>query len=227
MATSLNNGAQDLVGAYRRLSAAYERSQRYAADVRRLYRQVQRQIHQSLIGLASALEDRDPCFCGHSARVGATSQRIALALGLGDEEVEIVSHAGLLHDIGTIGVPEAILRKAGALDAAEVAVMRRHPILGAQIVAPFEFFASGALMIRHHHERLDGSGYPDGLRGSAIPVGARIVAVADAYDALTSARAYRGPWTPEQAIAHLVEGAGRAFDEDVVAAMVGLTTIAG
>jgi HD-GYP domain-containing protein (c-di-GMP phosphodiesterase class II) len=100
--------------------------------------------------------------------------------------------------------------------------MRRHPVIGAQIVAPFEFFTAGAVVIRHHHERVDGSGYPDGLTADAIPIGARIVAVADVYDALTSDRPYRSAMTPPEARAHLAEQAGRGLDGVVVAAFLGL-----
>ena len=100
--------------------------------------------------------------------------------------------------------------------------MRRHPVVGAQIVSPFEFFAEGALIIRHHHERWDGSGYPDGLAGVAIPVGARIVAVADVFDALNSDRPYRRAMETSSAISFLIEQAGHTLDEDVVAAFVGL-----
>ncbi|HMH52865.1 MAG TPA: HD domain-containing phosphohydrolase [Candidatus Acidoferrum sp.] len=117
-----------------------------------------------------------------------------------------------------IGVPEPILRKRGALDAAEWTVMRRHPVTGAQIVAPFEHLAGAAVVIRHHHERCDGSGYPDGLPGAAIPLGARIVAVADVFDALTSERPYRAALPHQSALEHLVSEAGTTLDRDVVEA---------
>jgi ribonuclease P protein subunit RPR2 len=198
---------------------------RYAEDVRRLYRQLQRSICQSLLGLANALEAKDPCTRGHSERVGAWGGRIATALGLSAEETDTITQAGLLHDIGKIGVPEAVLRKRGPLDADEWALMRNHPIVGAQIVAPFEFFAGGALVIRHHHERWDGSGYPDGLVGSAIPIGARVVAVADVFDALTSDRPYRRALARDTALAYLAEEAGRSLDAEVVAVMLGLVRL--
>jgi putative nucleotidyltransferase with HDIG domain len=209
----------DLASAYRRLNAAYQQSLRYAHDVRALYRQLQRSVCQSLLGLANALEAKDPYTRGHSERVGATARRLALAVGLSAEDAELVGQAGLLHDIGKIGVPEAVLRKPGPLDPDEWAIMRRHPVVGAQIVAPFEFFGPGAAVIRHHHERLDGSGYPDGLAGRAIPLGARIVAVADVYDALTSDRPYRRSLGVEAADEHLTAQAGRTLDEEIVAAL--------
>src|SRR5439155_1303712 len=144
-------------------SAAYQQTLRYAEDVKRLYQQVHRSIYQSLLGLANALEAKDAYTRGHSERVGAASRRVAVALGLQSQEADIVGQAGLLHDIGKIGVPEAVLRKRVELDDDEWALMRKHPLIGAQIVSPFEFFAVGTLTIRHHHERLDGSRYPDGL----------------------------------------------------------------
>ena len=216
--------ANDLTAAYRQLNAAYQQSLRYAQDVRDLYQRLQRSICQSLLGLANALEAKDPYTRGHSERVGAWSRRLAGVLGLPSAEVEAIGQAGLLHDIGKIGVPETVLRKPGALGADEWALMRAHPMIGAQIVAPFEFFGTGALAIRHHHERWDGSGYPDGLAGAAIPPGARIIAVVDVYDALTSARPYRGALAHEAALARLAAEAGRTLDEDAVAAFLGLAS---
>ena len=131
-------------GDYRRLQAAYQQSLRYADDVRRLYQQLQRSIFQSLLGLANALEAKDAYTRGHSERVAELSRRIAVALGLDSEDVAAVGEAGLLHDIGKIGVPESALGKPGPLTADEWQAMRRHPVIGAQIVAPFEFFARAA-----------------------------------------------------------------------------------
>ncbi len=217
MAARLEPAAgDDLATAYRRLNAAYQQTLRYAEDVRRLYQQVQRSIYQSLLGLANALEAKDPHTRGHSERVGAMSRTLGLALGLPAPDAETIARAGLLHDIGKIGVPETVLRKAGELEPAEWVLMRKHPVVGAQIVAPFEFFAAGALAIRHHHERCDGSGYPDGLAGDAIPLGARIIAVADVFDALTSERPYRAALPPAAALEHLRHHAGRTLDPRVV-----------
>jgi len=205
-----------------RIAAAELQSLRYAEDVRRLYHQLQRAICQSLLGLASAIEAKDPYTRGHSERVGAWGRRLATALGRPADEIATVTQAGLLHDIGTIGVPEAVLRKRGAPDHDEWTLVRNHPMVGSQIVAPFEFFAGGAAVIRHHHERWDGSGYPDGLAGAAIPLGARIVAVADVFDALTSDRPYRGALPRDTALAYLGEEAGRTLDADIVAVFLDL-----
>jgi putative two-component system response regulator len=206
----------------RRLEAAYRQSLRYAEDVRRLYRQQQRAICQSLTALANALEAKDACTRGHSERVAELGRRIAADLGLDAEQVAAVAEAGLLHDIGKIGVPEPTLQKSGPLSEAEWQAMRRHPLVGAHIVAPFEFFVRSAPYIRHHHERWDGSGYPDGLAGAAIPLGARIVAVADVFDALTSRRPYRAALPRDVGIAQLLDAAGRTLDPDVVRTCVTL-----
>jgi len=205
---------------YRRLHAAYQQSLRYAEDVRRLYRQMQRAICQSLLGLANALEAKDPYTRGHSERVAALSRRLASAMGLAPAVVDTVGQAGLLHDIGKIGVPEAILRKPRSLSSEEWQIMRGHPVIGAQIVAPFEFFEGAARVIRHHHERWDGSGYPDELMGEDIPLEARIVAVADVFDALTSERSYRPALTRDAARALLLQEAGRTLDNKIVAALL-------
>ena len=226
MATRVEPG-EDLLVAYRRLSAAYEQSLRYAEDVRRLYHQLQRSVYQSLVGLSTALEAKDPYTRGHSQRVGAWSRRLAARLALSADEVERIGQAGLLHDIGKIGVPETVLRKPGGLDDDEWALMRRHPLIGAQIVGPFEALEGVDLLIRHHHERLNGRGYPDGLIGEAIPLGCRIIAVADVWDALTSDRPYRAAWSPERAMACLLAQAGSELDAHAVAVFAEVLTDVG
>lgn len=215
--------ADGLAVDYRRLTAAYQQTLRYAADLRELYQRTQRAVCQSLLGLANALEAKDPYTRGHSERVGAMSRALALRIELSHGEAEAVAQAGLLHDIGKIGVPEGVLRKPGPLDEQEWEVMRRHPIVGAQIVAPFDFLGVGGMVIRHHHERMDGSGYPDGLAGEAIPLGARIVAVADVYDALTSDRPYRRALPPDEALAFLSAEAGGTLDRWIVDAFIGIS----
>ncbi len=211
----------DLALAHRRLQASYQQSLVYARDMRELYDRLQRACLQGLEGLANALEAKDAYTRGHSGRVADLARRTALVMGWGARAADLVARAGLLHDIGKIGVPEGILRKRGPLSGDEWHVMRSHPLIGAQIVAPFDFFAEGALVIRHHHERLDGTGYPDGLAGTSIPPGARIVAVADVWDALTSDRPYRPALCEAEALAELARQAGRTLDADVVAAFLG------
>lgn len=212
----------DLAVAYRRLQSAYQQSLRYAQDLREVYRTLQRAILQSLQGLANALEAKDAYTRGHSERVARMARSLAEARGLPNVSAQAVAQAGLLHDLGKIGIPEAILRKPGPLTEAEWELMRQHPVVGARIVAPLEFFAEGAFIVRHHHERVDGSGYPDGLVGEAIPLGARIVAVADVFDALTSDRPYRPRLPPAQAITQLQAQAGRTLDGELVVAFCAL-----
>ena len=206
-----------------RLRAAYQQSLQYAIDLRKTYRRLQQASFQSLLGLANALEAKDAYTRGHSERVAALARRIALAAGVAPAAADVIAHAGLLHDLGKIGIPEGVLRKPGPLSDEEWLVMRRHPIVGAQIVAPLEFFAEGAIIVRHHHERHDGSGYPDGLRGELIPLGARIVAVADVYDALTSDRAYRPRLARAEAVRRLGAAAGQTLDARLIALCVDLT----
>ena len=148
------------------------------------------------------------------------SLELALRMGLPRPAAETIAQAALLHDLGKIGVPESILRKPGSLTGEEWEIMRRHPVTGAQIVAPLEFFDDGAIIVRHHHERLDGSGYPDGLAGEGIPLGARIVAVADVYDALSSGRPYRAGLAHAEAVRVLDREGGRTLDDRLVALLV-------
>lgn len=203
---------RELAVANERLSAAYQQSLRFAADLKKTYRQLQRAILQSLLGLANALEAKDPYTRGHSERVATWARRLSLAEGLPASAAETVARAGLLHDLGKIAVPEAILRKPESLSHEEWQIMRRHPLTGAHIVAPLECFDEEAVIIRHHHERHDGSGYPDGLRAEMIPLGARIVAIADVYDALTSDRPYRRALSHDEALQGIQEEAGRTLD---------------
>jgi len=206
----------ELGQANERLRKGYQQSLQYALDLKRTYARLQRAIFQSLLGLANALEAKDRYTRGHSMRVSDLARRLALATSLPRPAAETIAQAALLHDLGKIGVPEGILSKPGPLTDEEWAIMRRHPLTGAQIVAPLEFFDEGAVIVRHHHERLDGSGYPDGLMGERIPLGARIVAVADVYDALTSGRSYRAALMHAEAVEILRHEADRTLDGRLV-----------
>lgn len=214
--------SEDLRLAYSRLRAAYQQSLRYACDLKSVHDGLQRAFLQSLLGLANALEAKDPYTRGHSDRVACLAQHLALRIGVSPREARMIAQAGLLHDLGKIGIPESVLLKAGPLTAEEWELMRAHPVVGARIVAPLEFFAEGALIIRHHHERQDGSGYPAGLAGEAIPLGARIVAVADVYDALTSDRPYRPSLEHREALRWIEASAERLLDAGIVSAFFGL-----
>jgi diguanylate cyclase (GGDEF)-like protein/putative nucleotidyltransferase with HDIG domain len=181
---------------------------------------VGREVHlATLLSLAEALDLRDAGTSDHSQTVGRHCERVARELGLPRERVERVRLAGILHDIGKIGVSDVILRKPAALDEAEWAEMRRHPEIGARILAASEFDDIRAWVLAHH-ERPDGRGYPAGLRGEDMPLEAKILAVADAYEAMTSDRVYRKAIGDDAARAELRRGAGTQFDPDVVRAFL-------
>ncbi len=144
-----------------------------------------------LWSLAFAIEARDPYTRGHCERLAQMSARLGERLGISEEDISALRRAGIVHDIGKVVVPDAILLKPGPLSTEETAIMRRHPVVGEQICAPLRTFGPVLPIIRHHHERYDGSGYPDGLRGEKIPLTARILQLADVYDALTTDRPYR------------------------------------
>ena len=170
--------------------------------------------------LAVALDARDPYTAGHSERVSVLSVAIGRRMGLPDADLEVLRVGALLHDIGKIGVPDAVLQKRAALTPEERAVIRTHATLSARILRTLPFLAAHVPIAELHHERPDGRGYPYGLTADAIPMPARIVHVADAYDAMTTARAYRDGWTSAAAISELWRGAGCEFDVEVVRALV-------
>jgi HD-GYP domain-containing protein (c-di-GMP phosphodiesterase class II) len=178
--------------------------------------------HEALATLVEVVELRDRYTAGHSRRVAATARLLALRLGLTAEEADVIESAGRVHDIGKVALDSAILTKPGRLTEEEWAEVRRHPELGANVLERFAAYYQGAAIVRHHHERWDGGGYPDGVAGEAIPLGARILAVADTFDALISDRPYRASHSVEAALAILQDGADRQWDRRVVETMVAL-----
>jgi putative nucleotidyltransferase with HDIG domain len=170
--------------------------------------------------LAAALDARDPYTAGHSERVSALAVEMGRTMNLGDTELDRLRLGALLHDIGKIGVPDEILGKKGTLTAPEFELVRAHPVIGARILRSTPFLAPHLPIVELHHERPDGNGYPYGLVGDAIPLAARIVHVSDAYDAMTSARAYRPARPPHEAIAELQRCVGTDFDKASVDALV-------
>jgi putative nucleotidyltransferase with HDIG domain len=170
--------------------------------------------------LAAALDARDPYTAGHSERVSALSVEVGRVLKLTDADLATLRLGALLHDIGKIGVPDEVLRKESALTPTEFELIRAHPVVGARILRSIPFLAPHLPIVELHHERPDGQGYPYGLGGDAIPLAARIVHVADAYDAMTSARAYRPGRLPHEAIAELQRCIGTDFDAASVSALV-------
>jgi putative nucleotidyltransferase with HDIG domain len=168
--------------------------------------------------LAAALEARDRETHGHSERVVSFSLRLGRELKLSGEQMRALEFGALLHDIGKIGVPDAILHKPANLGEAEWVSMRQHPLHGRQILRGIEFLEGASRVVGQHHEKWDGTGYPLGLRGAEIDLNARIFAVADAFDAITSDRVYRAGRPYEVAVAELNKYAGRQFDPEVVVA---------
>lgn len=182
------------------------------------------ETHAAYLGaihaLAAALDARDPYTAGHSERVSALSVEMGRTMKLCDTEIDRLRLGALLHDIGKIGVPDEVLGKKGMLTAEEFELVRAHPVIGARILRSTPFLAPHLPIVELHHERPDGNGYPYGLVGDAIPLAARIVHVADAYDAMTSARAYRPARPPYEAIAELQRCVGTDFDRASVDALV-------
>jgi HD-GYP domain-containing protein (c-di-GMP phosphodiesterase class II) len=168
--------------------------------------------------LANAIDEKDPYTRGHSERVAYYSACVAKHLGMDAEEVERVHLSGIIHDVGKIGIEDKILRKAAALTDDEYEIMKQHPTKGLHILAAVPLLKEKAGAGLMHHENVDGSGYPDGLKGEEIPLLGRIVSVADAFDAMTTDRPYSKAMTFEAAIARLKFLAGKKFDPDCVEA---------
>src|SRR4030067_3717789 len=162
--------------------------------------------------LAGAIDAKDPYTRGHSDRVRQMSLQIATALSFTEERLEVLEYGALLHDIGKIGIKDEILRKPEALSAEEYQTIREHPLIGVKIVEGIEFFEDKIPMIRNHHEQFDGKGYPDGLAGEAIPLEARGIAVADAFDRMASLRPHRGIMPLEDILLEMEKNKGKQFD---------------
>ncbi|MGC3001667.1 HD-GYP domain-containing protein, partial [Streptomyces sp. G35A] len=181
----------------------------------------ERAAHQATIrALVRAVDIKDGYTRGHSERVGQASMMIARELGMDDERVEVLRFAGILHDVGKLGVPTRLLTKDGPLTPEERRVIELHPEYGHQMVRGISFLGEARAAVLHHHERLDGTGYPYGLAGSQIPESARVVAVADAFDAMTSTRSYSRARPVPVALEELRRCAGAHFDPRMVAALV-------
>ena len=175
-----------------------------------------------LLAMARAVEARDDYTIHHAERVGADARDIGRAVGLEGEDLEIVYRGGVLHDLGKIAIRDAILLKPGPLTSEEFTIMQTHPAEGERICGPLHSTEHYVPIIRHHHERWDGAGYPDHLGGDSIPIGARMVAVADAWDAMVTDRPYRKGLPRDEAIRRLHEGAGTQWDERFVATLLQL-----
>ncbi|MCG2712374.1 MAG: response regulator [Candidatus Omnitrophica bacterium] len=178
------------------------------------------QLFDTIKVLALALDARDHYTHGHSQQVTEYAVDIAREIGLSFKEINIIRDAGILHDIGKIGIADAILLKPGRLTQEEYIQIKKHPVIGKKILDPVNCLADNIPLIYHHHERIDGQGYPDGLTGDNIPLGARILSVADAYQAMTSDRPYRKSLPALIAIEELKRFKGRQFDPDIVDAFL-------
>jgi putative two-component system response regulator len=212
--TALEAGADDF------MSKPVERAElvarvRSALRLKALYNTLDG-AEQVIFALAAAVEAKDALTERHTQRVGESARHLGRRLGLPEFALEALYRGGIIHDIGKIGVPDAILLKPGPLNEVETVRMQAHPVIGESIVRPLRTGTSLLPIIRHHHERYDGRGYPDRLRGLEIPRLARIVSVCDAYDALVNDRPYRPRRTADEAIGVLLDGAGTQWDPEVV-----------
>lgn len=173
-------------------------------------------LSQTIQALLRCLEERDPYTFGHSMRVMEYTMLIGNGAKLKGSDLRNLETAALFHDIGKIGVPDCVLLKPGRLDPQEQAIIQTHPVKSGQIIGLIDAFKNAVPGVRHHHERMDGEGYPDGLSGTEIPLASRIILVADTFDAMTSTRPYRKALTAEIAYAELERFAGTQFDPDFV-----------
>jgi len=181
-----------------------------------LHNKLEENFLQTVISLANAMDARDSYTGDHSQRMADMASRIGSEMGLSSQDIETMHWAGILHDIGKIGVPDQILNKKGSLTKKEWVIMKEHPVIGAQIVEPVKYLAHVSPIIRAHHEKFDGTGYPYGLEGDDIPLGSRILAVVDAYTAIRDERIYSKAHTHEEAIAELRRASGTQFDPKIV-----------
>lgn len=187
---------------------------------------MQRNIHEIVEALTAALDAKHNYTRGHSDRVADLSFVIAREMGLSRPQLYEVHVAGHLHDVGKIGIPDYLLTKAGSLTAEEFETIKTHPVIGDEILHKISILRDLCPIVRHHHERYQGGGYPDGLQGSDIPLASRIICLADAYDAMTSVRSYRSSMTHEMAIDEIIRCSGTQFDPDVTEAFLSIASIA-
>ena len=187
-----------------------------------LYKHMQDTYLGTIQTLARAIDAKDPYTKGHSDRVTRYAVKIAREMNLSESAIQNIEYSALIHDIGKIGIQESILTKKGALSGTEYEIVKMHPLIGESIITPVKFLNGIAPLILYHHERFDGKGYLEGLRGEAIPLGARIISVADAFDAMTSDRPYRKALTRKKAREELEKESGKKFDPRVVEAFLRL-----
>src|SRR4051794_5240035 len=209
----------------RQAAARQRQLERYAADLREVFKQeraraqdLRRSYIATVRALSNAVEARDAYTGKHAERVAAYGMELAREAGLEVADSPQIEFGFLLHDVGKVAVPDAILFKSSALTPEEYTLVMSHPVIGSEILRDVDFLGEGKLVVRHHHERWDGTGYPDGLAGETIPLAARVFAVADALDALTTDRPYRPASSFEHAREEIRAGRGTQFDPAVIAA---------
>lgn len=206
------------------LQATYETRSTEIKETRKTLPSVEDVLRKDYLAalktLTKVIEAKDPYTRDHSKQVSRYAVEIAREMGFTEDEVEVMEQTALLHDIGKVGLSDLILHKSTKLTPQEWEAIKRHPQIGEEILEPLKLLHIEQSMIRHHHERFDGRGYPDGLAGEEIPLYARILAVADSYDAMTSSRPYRAPLTPQEARAELKRGSDTQFDPQVVEAFL-------
>ena len=193
-----------------------------AAEIAAQHEKLERMSMQIVTTISGAIDAKDTYTNGHSTRVASYSKEIARRAGYPEEELEDIYMMGLLHDVGKIGVPDAIINKPARLSDEEFDVIKNHPVMGARILKNITEFPKLATGARWHHERYDGTGYPDGLKGEDIPREARIIAVADAYDAMTSRRSYRDVLAQEKVRSEIERGKGTQFDPQLADVMLSM-----
>ena len=181
-----------------------------------LFVQLEESYVETVLALANAVDAKDTYTADHARSMSEMARAIGHEMGMTEQDLEGLRYGAILHDIGKIGIPDAILQKPSRLDSAEWAQMREHPAIGARILAPVPYLANAARIVRHHHERYDGKGYPDGLAGEAIPLGARILTVVDSYNAIRDKRVYKEAHSHAEAVSELKKHAGTQFDPRVV-----------
>ncbi len=207
------------VSMLKELEEAAKESKERTTELEQAYSQLKQANFDMVKALSGAIEAKDPFTKGHSYRVSQLSLEIARRLSflnLSEEKMEILEYGSLLHDVGKIGIKEEILKKPGRLSEREYAHVKRHPIIGEEIIRSVEIFRPGLPLIRNHHEHFDGRGYPDGLKGKEINIFARIIAVPDSFDAMTSDRPYRKARTVEEALREIKRVRGTQFDPQIV-----------
>jgi putative nucleotidyltransferase with HDIG domain len=204
--------------AAQRLHVMYREQQEALSHLGEANERLERANLSFATALVATLDARDRYTAGHSAAVAIYSRDIALRMGLSETDQRLVHLCGLVHDIGKVGLPAGLLEKPGALTLEERRLMEDHAAIGERILSNVEDYAEIARIVRHHHERVDGLGYPDGLHGDEIPILAKIIAVADAYDAMTSDRPYRDAMPSRVARLRLAQAVESQFDTSVVAA---------